>query len=87
MAAILKFKIAAYTMIPKVILLVLLDSLTKKIRVLPPKPSFYEFPILKYWQSQIRLEPGGGYFEMHFLNEYARVGNSGSFDNSFSMII
>ena len=46
-----------------------------------------EFPILIYWQNQILLERGGGQFEMYFLNDETRVGNSGSFDNLFSIII
>ena len=30
---------------------------------------------------------GSGHFEMYFLNDEARVGNSESFDDLFSMII
>ena len=70
-------------------LLVLLDSLTQQIWLYfkPPKPSFYEFPVLKYWQKPNSAQTGGGHFEMYFLNDEARVGNSGSFDKLFSMII
>ena len=35
----------------------------------------------------ILFKRGGGHFEKYFLNDEARVGNSGSFDNFFSMII
>ena len=83
--ALAKIKKAAYTKIPNGIFTCFIGF--QKIWALPPKPSFYEFPILKYWPNQIQLERGRGHFEMYFLNDEARVGNSGSFDHLFSMII
>ena len=75
---------AAYTKIPNVILTCLTVFLDPENMGIATK---IKFLILKYWQNLIRLEWGGGHFEMYFLSDEARVGNSGSFDNLFSMII
>ena len=86
-AAILKFKMAAYTKIPNVIFTCFIGFLDQENMGLATKTKFLSVSNTEILAKPNSPRTGGGHFEKYFLDDEARVGNSGSFDKWFSMII
>ena len=75
-AAILKFKIAAYTNIPNVIFTCLIGFLDPENIGIATKIKFLSVSSTDILAKPNSTRTGGGHFEKYFLNDEARVGNS-----------
>ena len=78
---------AAYTKIPNVIFTCFIGFIDPENMGIATKTKFLWVSSTEILAKPNSAQTGGGHFEMYFLNDEARVGNSGSFDKLFSMII